>query len=91
MHEQPAHLYTLEIYLYDSDDLLLDVYRLKVGVRKLEWNNSTLLMNNKPLYLRGFGRHEDSDVSSIVVGISKRLNISKSLNIIVVTKCVSEY
>ncbi|KAJ9592380.1 hypothetical protein L9F63_015948, partial [Diploptera punctata] len=58
MDPDPAYLYTLEATIEDSQD----VYRLPVGIRKLEWNNDTVTINGKPLYLRGFGRHEDSDI-----------------------------
>ncbi|XP_037944929.1 beta-glucuronidase-like [Teleopsis dalmanni] len=62
MHPEPAYLYTLEIYLHAADDALLDVYRLNVGIRTLKWNSTSLLLNDKPIYLRGFGKHEDSDL-----------------------------
>lgn len=42
----------------------LDIYRLNVGIRTLFWNNDTFLINGRPVYLHGFGRHEDSDVRS---------------------------
>ncbi|PSN44377.1 Beta-glucuronidase [Blattella germanica] len=38
-----------------------DIYRLPVGIRTVEWNNTTILINGRPIYMRGFGRHEDSD------------------------------
>nr|CAD7599134.1 unnamed protein product [Timema genevievae] len=38
-----------------------DVYRLPVGVRTVSWNSTSLLINDKPFYFRGFGKHEDSD------------------------------
>lgn len=40
----------------------VDIYRLKIGVRTLHWNSQQFLINGKPIYFRGFGRHEDSDV-----------------------------
>ena len=40
-----------------------DVYRLKVGIRTVEWTEDKFLINGKPFYFRGFGRHEDSNVS----------------------------
>jgi beta-glucuronidase len=40
-----------------------DVYRLRVGIRKVEWSNTNVTINGKPIYFRGFGRHEDSAVS----------------------------
>ncbi|CAG7787103.1 unnamed protein product, partial [Allacma fusca] len=39
-----------------------DVYRLKVGIRTVSWTEKQFLINNKPFYFRGFGRHEDFDV-----------------------------
>ena len=40
-----------------------DVYRLPIGIRILKWNNASFGINDKPVYMRGFGRHEDSDAS----------------------------
>lgn len=37
-----------------------DIYRLPIGIRTLQWTNTSLLINNRKVYLRGFGRHEDS-------------------------------
>ncbi|XP_053660796.1 beta-glucuronidase [Anopheles marshallii] len=72
MDPEPGYLYTMEISLGTAqsneaptdtkEKQVLDVYRMKVGVRTLEWNNSTFLINGKPIYFRGFGRHEDSDI-----------------------------
>ncbi|XP_025410641.1 beta-glucuronidase isoform X1 [Sipha flava] len=61
MNEVSGYMYTLEIRLsttWNMDDL----YRLPVGIRTIKWTNSSFLINNKPAYLRGFGRHEDSDI-----------------------------
>lgn len=62
MHSEPAYLYTFEVKL--STPLIdnVDVYRLKFGVRTLKWTNTSFLINDQPIYFRGFGRHEDSDV-----------------------------
>ncbi|XP_011179547.2 beta-glucuronidase [Zeugodacus cucurbitae] len=62
MSPEPGYLYTMELYLHAVDESLLDVYRMKIGIRTLKWNNSTFLLNDAPIYLRGFGRHEDSDI-----------------------------
>eukprot|EP00094_Tigriopus_californicus_P005011 TCALIF_04825-PA protein Name:"Similar to Gusb Beta-glucuronidase (Mus musculus)" AED:0.10 eAED:0.10 QI:0/0/0/0.71/1/1/7/0/1725 len=64
MHENPGYRYEMKISLTDpsNPDIVLDCYRLKIGIRSLHWNNSTLLINHKPFYFRGFGRHEDSDI-----------------------------
>ncbi|KAH8300075.1 hypothetical protein KR044_009524 [Drosophila immigrans] len=62
MHADPGYLYELEIQLHGANEQLLDVYRLNVGLRTLSWSNTTFQINGKPIYFRGFGRHEDSDV-----------------------------
>lgn len=58
----PGYLYTLQIELHDTSGSLIDVYRMKVGIRTLKWTNSTFELNGKPVYMTGFGRHEDSDL-----------------------------
>nr|CAD7434419.1 unnamed protein product [Timema monikensis] len=58
MHPDPAYLYTLQVNLTLEKS---DVYRLPVGVRTVSWNSTSLLINDKPFYFRGFGKHEDSD------------------------------
>lgn len=64
MHTEYGYLYTFEVYLHASEDnSLLDVYRMKIGIRKMEWDNMNLRINGQEIYLHGFGRHEDSDVS----------------------------
>ncbi|KAH8384742.1 hypothetical protein KR093_007346 [Drosophila rubida] len=62
MHSDPGYLYELQIQLHGAKEELLDVYRLSVGLRSLSWSNTTFQINGKPIYFRGFGRHEDSDV-----------------------------
>lgn len=63
MHPEPGYLYTMEVYLSTPYQKDLDVYRLKIGVRSITWNETSFLINEKPIYFRGFGKHEDSDVS----------------------------
>lgn len=63
MHPDPGYLYTLEVRLVDANIRAdIDIYRLKIGIRSLSWNASSFLINGKPIYFRGFGRHEDSDI-----------------------------
>ncbi|TMW46366.1 hypothetical protein DOY81_008553, partial [Sarcophaga bullata] len=63
MHPEYGYLYTFEVYLHSAkDNSLIDVYRMKVGIRKIEWDNLSLRLNGQELYLHGFGRHEDSDL-----------------------------
>ena len=37
-----------------------DVYTLPFGVRKLDWDEKGMRINNEPVYLHGIARHEDS-------------------------------
>ena len=62
MDPSPGYLYTLQIQLLDSSGELWDKYSQPVGIRTISWNENTLQINNKPVYLRGFGRHEDSAI-----------------------------
>lgn len=62
MHTTVGYLYTLEVNLKTSGEKIVDIYRLKIGIRTLQWNSTQFLINGKPIYFRGFGKHEDSDV-----------------------------
>lgn len=48
--------------MFDGEGELLDRYSLPFGIRTLSWDNTTLYVNNVPVYLHGFGKHEDSDI-----------------------------
>lgn len=43
-------------------EVLLDEYEQLFGVRQLLWNNDTFEINGNKIYIRGIGRHEDSDI-----------------------------
>lgn len=62
-HNPTAHLYTLKVELnpgsYPSNE---NIYEMKVGIRNIGWNSSGLWLNGEKLYLRGFGKHEDSEL-----------------------------
>ncbi|XP_046618699.1 beta-glucuronidase isoform X2 [Neodiprion virginianus] len=60
MGYEPGYLYTLEVRVSVTNTSGQDVYRLPVGIRTVTWTNTSLLLNGKPVYFRGFGRHEDS-------------------------------
>lgn len=66
MHPEPGYLYTMEVYLNNANSETIDIYRLKIGVRTLHWNSREFSINGKPIYFRGFGRHEDSDVRKLL-------------------------
>ena len=56
-----AYLYTLVLRLWDGDTLL-DEYREAVGIRTVAVRDRQILLNGEPVYLKGFGRHEDADI-----------------------------
>ncbi|XP_061383773.1 beta-glucuronidase isoform X2 [Danaus plexippus] len=62
MHPEPGYLYTLKTSLIGSLGETIDTYSLKVGIRTVTWTNTSIYLNDKPIYLRGFGMHEDSDL-----------------------------
>lgn len=51
------HLYQLAVAL--GEEQRLDEYRLKIGVRTIAVKGDQLLLNGKPIFLTGFGKHED--------------------------------
>ncbi|CAG2068043.1 unnamed protein product, partial [Timema podura] len=67
MDSEPGYLYTLQVRLASPQLGTKDVYRLPVGIRTVKWNNTSLLINGRPLYLRGFGKHEDSDLYATIL------------------------
>ncbi|WP_018394810.1 beta-glucuronidase [Bacillus sp. 37MA] len=56
-----AYLYTFKVEL-TKDGSTVDVYEQPVGVRSVEVKDSQFLINNKPFYFKGFGKHEDTAV-----------------------------
>jgi beta-glucuronidase len=54
-------LYTVSVIL-GSDNKILDHYITETGVRTITANNKQLLLNGKPIFLKGFGKHEDFPV-----------------------------
>ncbi|KAJ5158805.1 uncharacterized protein N7500_008456 [Penicillium coprophilum] len=57
-----AYLYQLEASIVDSRDKVVDTYGLATGVRTVRISGSKFLINGKPFYFTGFGRHEDTSV-----------------------------
>ena len=55
------NLYDLEVQLVVGLDVI-DSYSLKTGIRTIAIQGDQLLLNDQPVYLTGFGRHEDFPV-----------------------------
>ncbi|XP_014212257.1 beta-glucuronidase [Copidosoma floridanum] len=62
MSDKPGYMYTMEVKVKLPNVTEHDIYRLPVGIRTLRWTNTSFFINDKPIYFRGFGRHEDSAI-----------------------------
>ncbi len=51
-------LYQLSVVIQEGDKTI-DRYELPVGIRTIAVNDKQLLLNGKPIVLKGFGKHED--------------------------------
>ncbi len=77
---QPLHayLYTCVVELWQQGQRL-DTYEQPFGVRTVAVKDGKFLINGKPFYFKGFGRHEDSHVHGR--GLDEVLNV-KDLNLL---------
>ena len=68
-----AYLYKLVIRIMDGERIV-DEYQQEIGIRTIEVKNTSILLNGEPVYLRGFGKHEDSDIvgRGFHIGVMKR-------------------
>lgn len=57
-----GYLYDLKIELRADGGALVDAYSIPVGVRTVRVDGARFLINEKPFYFRGFGKHEDAAV-----------------------------
>lgn len=82
---ETPYLYTLLATVKDRQGNVVEVIPQKVGFRKVEIRNSQLLVNDKPVLIKGADRHEiDPDGGYVVtparmiqdIKIMKRLNIN---------------
>lgn len=56
-----SYLYTLKVELI-KDGKVVDVYEQPFGVRTVQVKAGKFLINNKPFYFKGFGKHEDTPI-----------------------------
>jgi len=55
---EDPYLYTLTVELLDATGTVLEVQRVNVGFRQIEVKDFALLINGRPVKLRGANRHE---------------------------------
>ncbi|MFC4102684.1 beta-glucuronidase [Paenibacillus xanthanilyticus] len=68
-----GYLYTFEASLLDSEGTVMDSYQLPVGIRTVAVKDNKFLINGKPFYFKGFGKHEDADIRGR--GLDEALNV----------------
>lgn len=56
-----AYLYTLQVEL-EKEGETIDFYEQPFGVRTVAVKEGKFLINNKPFYFKGFGKHEDTPI-----------------------------
>ena len=56
-----AYLYRFVLKIMDGD-AVIDEYEEEIGIRTFEIQGTSFILNGHPVYLKGFGKHEDSDI-----------------------------
>jgi beta-glucuronidase len=56
------YLYEIKVSLFRGDQLV-DEYFEPYGIRTVEVKDNKFLINGKPFYFKGFGKHEDSYIN----------------------------
>ena len=86
---ETPNLYTLTATLTDGGRVI-EVIPINVGFRKVEIRDSQLLVNGKPVLIKGANRHELDPDGGYVVGIDRMIQdirLMKQLNINAVRTC----
>lgn len=52
------NLYTVKLSLVENEKIV-DTYRQRIGIREIKVIGNKFLVNNKEVYFKGFGKHED--------------------------------
>ena len=56
-----SYLYKFVVKIVDGDTVIDEYYDM-IGIRTFEVKGGHFLLNGKPVYLKGFGKHEDADI-----------------------------
>ncbi len=63
---ETPNLYLLLITLKDADGKTMEVIRQDIGFRKVEIRNKQLMVNGKPIYVKGVDMHEHNELTGHV-------------------------
>lgn len=68
-----GYLYRFVIRIMDGEEVIDEYYDL-IGIRTVQISGKDILLNGEKVYLKGFGKHEDSDVvgRGFNIGMMKR-------------------
>lgn len=67
------NLYHADIRVLDAAGTVVDEYTQRFGVRTVAIEGNRFLLNGKPVYLQGFGRHEDFPI--VGKGLNHAVNV----------------
>jgi beta-galactosidase len=82
--DEKPHLYHLQVSLHDEKGDIIEIIQSRVGFRKVEIEGGQLLVNGKPVYLKGVNRHEHDHVKGHVISeayMRKDIELMKKGNI----------
>ncbi len=84
------NLYNLTLQLNDSKGNLIVTTGCNIGFRTSEIKNGQLLVNGKPIYIKGVNRHETDPLTGHVISVEsmiKDIQIMKQFNLNAVRTC----
>jgi beta-galactosidase len=87
---ETPHLYTLLLTVRDPVDKIQEVIPWRVGFRSVETKNGRLLVNGRPVLIRGVNRHEwDPDLGQVMTRerLLQDIRLMKQNNINAVRTC----
>ena len=80
---ETPYLYTILFILKDTSERILEVESCRVGFRQVEIKDGQILINGKPVLLKGVNRHEHDDACGHAVTVEsmkKDIELMKKFN-----------